>query len=562
MPGFNFSLGQLSFPAKQNLGNLESGSIKGRDYVINKFTIPKFNKDKVFINLKDFIIVLEGVILNKTELLKANENWTEKIIDLYHCHGDSFFNVFRGSFSGLLYDKKKDKWIIFTDHIGSKHVYYSFIGGNLVISSEIQDIYYLFKTNSLNFNLDVQAAYMLLSYGFMLEDFTLCEQIQKLKPGRYLVFQKGLLKKEVYHQIPEENNKVLNEKDGIDQIDFLFRKSIQLQFEKDIEYGYKHLVGLSGGLDSRMTTWVAHEMGFTDQLNMTFSQSGYLDETIAKEIAADLKHEWIFKALDNGVFLKNIEEITGVTGGNVLYYTLAHGNSMLSLLNFDGFGILHTGQVGGIIKGYYAKKVQVTGGGAYSTKLLNKINLNIKEKYAFEREFQLYNRQFNGTLFGDVNTQRKTETLSPYLSVDLINLGLNHTLFKKRDDIMIKWILNKYPKAGEYIWEAKGAKLTDRNVNIFGRKIPARQVHHKIINRLLKSSTGINSKNHMNPLGFWYKNNPDIKSFQDDYFSKNISRLDRHLELKKDCRELYENGSGTEKNQVLSLLSAMKHFFN
>jgi asparagine synthase (glutamine-hydrolysing) len=64
-------------------------------------------------------------------------------------------------------------------------------------------------------------------------------------------------------------------------------------------------------------------------LGITFSQSGYLDETIPKKISSDLKHDLIFKSYDNGSFLEYLEEITQITGGNVIYYSIAHGNSML-----------------------------------------------------------------------------------------------------------------------------------------------------------------------------------------------------------------------------------------
>lgn len=44
--------------------------------------------------------------------------------------------------------------------------------------------------------------------------------------------------------------------DLIDMLDEKFRAVVKLEFDKDIEYGYKYLVDLSGGLDSRMTSWV------------------------------------------------------------------------------------------------------------------------------------------------------------------------------------------------------------------------------------------------------------------------------------------------------------------
>ena len=105
-----------------------------------------------------------------------------------------------------------------------------------------------------------------------------------------------------------------------------------------------------------MTVWVAHQMGYAEQLNTTFSQSNYLDESIAKQIATDLKHEWLFKALDHGNFLKNIDDIAKITGGGGGYGGLAHGKSMYDLMNFDSFGIVHTGQIGDAIIGTFYEK--------------------------------------------------------------------------------------------------------------------------------------------------------------------------------------------------------------
>ena len=82
-----------------------------------------------------------------------------------------------------------------------------------------------------------------------------------------------------------------------------------------MEYGYNHICSLSGGLDSRMTAIVAHEMGYDQQLNITFSQSDYLDETIAKQIASDYGHNWMFKSLDNGIFLFDIDSCSFLING-------------------------------------------------------------------------------------------------------------------------------------------------------------------------------------------------------------------------------------------------------
>lgn len=57
------------------------------------------------------------------------------------------------------------------------------------------------------------------------------------------------------------------------------------------------------------------------------------------------KHQWIFKSLDNGLHLKDIEDSTRLGGGSSIYSIIAPYKSMMSLINTDNFGILHTGQV-------------------------------------------------------------------------------------------------------------------------------------------------------------------------------------------------------------------------
>src|SRR5699024_7199375 len=256
---------------------------------------------------------------------------------------------------------------------------------------------------------------------------------------------------------PKEYDESITGGGAIEKVDHLFKQAVKLQFEKDVEYNHKHLVALSGGLDSRMASWVAHEMGYTDQLNFTFSQSDYLDETIAKEIAAALKHEWIFKALDNGLFLKELNRINKISGGNVIYYGLAHGYSVLRYINFDNLGILHSGQLGDVILGSYINKLKstytYTGQGAYSKKLINKLTKygRIDKTSISMEQYLMQQRCFNSILTGYLPSQLYTETMSPFYDVDFISyclkiplkLRINHKLYKK-------WILKRYPKAANY----------------------------------------------------------------------------------------------------------------
>ncbi len=65
----------------------------------------------------------------------------------------------------------------------------------------------------------------------------------------------------------------------------------------------------------------------------------------------------------------------------------------------------------------------------------------------------------------------------------------------------------------------------------------------------------------MNPLEYWMHTNQDLREYLNNYFSLPIN-LVQNKQLKADCIEHYERGNGVEKVQVISLLSALKLFFN
>ena len=190
------------------------------------------------------------------------------------------------------------------------------------------------RNNNIKYTFDKIGAYFLLTYGYMLEDYTLFKEIKKLNAGKYIKIKNDNFEIHTYFEVDNTPDNTLTEEEIIENVDKLFRNAVKLEFEKDKEYGYKHVASLSGGLDSRMTTWVAHELGYWEQLNVTFSQTDYLDETIAKSIARDLKHEWLFKALDNGNYLKNIDEMIEINFGICLYSGNAHVNNFMNTFNF------------------------------------------------------------------------------------------------------------------------------------------------------------------------------------------------------------------------------------
>lgn len=561
MTGFTIKIGNNNSDFK--IIN-SSASIIYKNIEIQNTSINKFYKDTCFYQNEDFIVVIDGVILNKIDFENKNESWEQTIISLYKQFGNDFYKQFRGSFSGLIYEKVKDKFIVFTDHIGSKHIYYSTLKDGYIFSSDIINIYNFYKKNKIQNKLSINSAYMLLSYGYMLEDNTLSDKIKKILPGNYIKIENNKFTVNEYYFLSNNPNYNLSEDEIIDKMDYYFRQAIKRQFDKDLEYGFKHFVGLSGGLDSRMTSWVAHEMGYTNQLNYTFSQSDYLDETIPKKIAADLKHEWIFKALDNGLFLKNIDEITDITGGNILYSGLAHGLSLTKYINFSNLGINHSGQLGDVVFGTFYKTKNKnaqfnTGDGAYSKGFVKKVDHSkFEKKYENQEIFNFYQRGFSGANYGLLGTQQYTETMSPFYDVDLMEFALSIPIeLRFHHKIYKKWIIKKYPKATGYIWEKSKNKITVKTFTAFNRSIPYNRIITIALHKLNIKKYGLDTKKHMNPLNYWLSTNDDIKVYFNEYFNNNIELIE-DIELKKDLTELYNKGNAIEKIQVLTLLSGVK----
>lgn len=546
-----------------------TGDICYNNIICSNTMINKFEQDKVFKETDNYIILLDGVVTNKKGLLEDSKcQWAETLIRLYESNGICFFRDLRGSFSGALYDKVKDRWIIFSDQLGSKFTYYAKVGDFFCCSEVMGRMYHMLKENGIAYHLSAENSMLLLTYGFMIGDRTLCEEIRKINPGCYITYQSGKLEEHRYYQINNSPDPNIEEKDAIEIIDHFFRQAVSREFEKDKEYGYKHLVALSGGLDCRMTSFVAHECGYTNQLNITFSQSDYWDQTLPMRMASAMKHEWLFKALDNGLWLYDVDDVTRMTGGNVLYYGTAHGNSLYKYLNYSHLGLVHSGQLGDVVlattkNADNAYIPYIIGGGAYSSKYLNKIHLENDE--GFNNEVGMfYFRYLNGTNNGLQIIYNYTESLSPFLDLDFLErvmafpvaLRQNHNIYKK-------WILNKYPKAAEFEWETTGQRIDTPTLRIANHEIPWKNIPRSISQHFrlfVGKQENTRSAKGMNPVAFYLANNTELKNYLDQYFE--YTQIIQDKELREVINNIQSTGTAMEKIQAISLLAAIKLFYN
>lgn len=589
MPGFILHVGEdkLSFP-KETREKLVINKLEGLGFALERRVVDKFMNDRLFVDNQDYVIVVEGVVLNNHDLMERYKAacWEDCVRSMYEVEGESFFDAFRGSFSGVLFDKKEDKWIIYTGHTGEKQVFYAQTPDGFLFGSEMRFMVNTCKKNGLPISIDKAGAYLSLTHGFCIEDKTLVSEIHKLIAGHYIRLVQGRLEIIRYHRFSNEPNNALTKEIAIDNIDRLFRQAVRRQFEKDREYGYRHLACLSGGLDSRMTVWVGHEMGYTDQTNIDFSQSGYLDFTVSQQIAIDLHHDYFFHPLDGGDFIPRYKFNPQITYGSG--FLMGHGYSMEQFINYDAFGIMHTGQIGDSIIGTFFKKNEYNkdirlGQGAYSQVLLGRLSdYHFIDRYENEEIFCLYTRAFTGANQGLLTFQENTESYSPFTDVDFLeycysiplSLRFNHKIY-------FDWILERYPDAAKYVWEKTGEVIRPiengepRYMTILGYRVPhfsdpsfKRYLSGFILRRLgirKKETQGhtlrIMTQKSMNPVDYWFSTNQYLRSFISGFWEENKKCIP-YPDLKKDMELLMDSDAVYDKLQCCNVLSAISLICN
>lgn len=505
----------------------------------------KFKDDQLFTETSNFVLGINGVVLNLTDLKQSYGcssllDLVEQLIE----KKESFPSIFKGDFSGFVFNKKSQELNCFTNSVGTTKLYYSKEQDSIFISSSLENITKFRKDNRLN----IKAGYYFLNFGGTFEDTTLVEDICKIQAGKELMITPNSLKVNTYFDYNTIEVKEQSKSKIIDELDELFNQNIQSEYSKDKEYGYNHLATLSGGLDSRMNVLAANKLGF-QPYNFCFSQENYLDHSISKQISADLNNPYQFISLDSAQYLLDLEENLSIYDGQIFYLASAHFNYSLKQISNNNFGIIHTGQIGdAVLGGFVSKNSPNYLSAQMSSKLTHLVPTVNTTNYANEETFKLYNRLFNVTVAGSyVANHFGYHIISPFLDKDFISLCLSiPTNYKNDCNIYIDWINSKRPEVASYTWEKTGFK-------------PNAKWKSKA-SRFTKKAKKVLSNNpqSMNPYDYWYDTKPKIQAFFENTFSNYLENINDH-DLKQNMQFLF-SGSTIEKSLAITLLATIKKY--
>ncbi len=525
----------------------------------------KFPQDKVAVSDREQICFMDGYVYNKKEFADgtSDNDWQRNFLLSLKSDEMAHFRKLRGAFSGYFYQKRNDRTVIYTDHVSNRALYYYVNGDKWIISNYVDFIVRVMRANHLAYQFDLTAAQYMLTYGYMLDDSTYVKEIRRLLPGCYAVIENGKIDITQYYKL-KYHEEEMAEEEAIEKLDEAFRQAIAREYEKDKEYGYRHLVDLSAGLDSRTGCWVAHDMGYTDQTNIIYSKLGYLDDTISGKMARYLGHEYLFKSLDDVQWMYDVDEMTVKNNGAALCFGMTGGNRLLKLLNMEQFGIEHTGVVGGATISSYYKSKQLAyekpqfGYNRYSTKLSYTFDEKVLQQHETQEAFVVNTRGLLGMQISYMTRQNYIECASAFTDVDVLDISLSIPYkYRKEGKLYLKWIAKKYPDAAEFGWEKWGG-VKPKESHIIFRKAKTTQ---RLMLGYLCKLFHVANQDSMNPMDYWYDHNEQVRVYLDQMFSQRIDHGILPKELAKDMRDLYQNGNVIEKSLVLTVLSAAHLYF-
>lgn len=545
-------------------------------YLLQRLTSDKFLADKLLTENERYIFLTEGVILKKTNLM--SERHKTEFIEVLTEEVDrtgNLDNIIAPGFSLAFYDKKSKEWTFYTNQINNKGVFYYVDEktGEFIAASSVKYITGYLDYLGRSYTLCAKSAHDLLTFGYNVRDKgvnTIVEEIKRIPTGcKLIIKENGCHKLQQYHSFARGQQRDLTKDEAVEVIDKLFKNAVDLAAKKNEEYGYRQISTLSGGLDSRMTTWVLHELGYDTSTAVTFAQSGSLDQKIAQEIAGDLRIEWIFKALDDAEFIKLIPEKIHELDGLCEVSGTIHDDSLLRRLNLSEFGLLHTGQLGDAVVGAFSEDdLSDVTSKAYSKILFDRINNDISIDGFDDSEMFLFaTRCFLGALCPELSQAKYIEPVSPFCSLELLEFMFSLPMeWRQNHRIYKKWILEKYPKAGNYIWEKSGTRIDSGRIKKIIAKVNSAGINNvpKIVAYKLGFIKKMQLKNcnfGMNPYDYWYETDLRVRENLNSLYEDGMRRIRIDEELSDLIDTLYNEGGCREKVQAISVVYAIEYFF-
>ena len=167
---------------------------------------------------------------------------SEVIIHAYEEYGRDCLNHFNGMFAFAIWDSVNRALFLARDRVGIKPLYYWSRPGEIVFGSELTA---LIAHPHVPRQIDPAALDAFLTFEYIPHPQTIFDDVKKLPPGHWLLFQDGRVRVEPYWNV-RYNPITADEASCIEQLTGLLEDAVRLQLVSDVPLG----AFLSGGIDS------------------------------------------------------------------------------------------------------------------------------------------------------------------------------------------------------------------------------------------------------------------------------------------------------------------------
>lgn len=537
--------------------------------------LSKFSTEYVFGRVEKTVHLIDGLVFNREEHHDLPEEERRSLETYLVLEAERskknplYFSDYDGTFNGLYYDTEADKGVFFTNPLGERTVYYIENGpGGLWVSSNYNWLLRALHECGYQSEMDVQAFRSMVVFGGMHDDRTWDCKIKRLMPGCYLSYEQGRCTVHSYYTFDTSNPVYgVSEAEWIERLDSAFRRAYQAELAVDEALGLTSLIDISGGLDSRMTTLVAADLGVENAVLLSYAAMGSDEQKVAQLVAEKTNFPFLFSGIDDANYAKDIESLLRGNFGAAYYIGITGGQRFLSWLNDEKFGIQHTGLLGDMGGGGYFPEDE--GANEYRVNPIIRSGEDheaAKQCYPNAETFYFYTR---GPLWGlsSMTARRNyTESFSPFMSREF--LELSHSIppeLRKNGFIFLEWMKKKVPLAAS-IPQAKGMVAP-------GKPEWVKQFHQRVIYRLpgvahrirrtLCPNHPVKDTRSMNPVGIWVENRTDLTRFMEEHMQRGLQTIEGCAAL-EDIYTYFTNKNVPffEKTAFLTAAEAVRRYIN
>jgi asparagine synthase (glutamine-hydrolysing) len=247
---------------------------------------------------KGFCIIFNGEIYNyaeiKSELGKLGHEFishsdTEVILHAWEQWKELMVQRFIGMFAFVIYDTSKKEIYCFRDRAGVKPFYYYWYNGLFLFASELKSFH---KHPRFKKEINQQAVYQFIQYGFIMAPLSIFNYTSKLLPGNYLQFhiQQSKFSIRKYWDVFDAYNKPkldINESEAKKHTEELLISASKYRMVADVSVG----VFLSGGYDSTAITALlqSYQQEKLKTFTIGFFEENHNEAEYAKKVAAHLE---------------------------------------------------------------------------------------------------------------------------------------------------------------------------------------------------------------------------------------------------------------------------------